>query len=106
MATKLYHVHLSKDERSRLEQTIRTGHHSARTLTRARMLLKAGDGWKDDAIVAAVGGSRATVERVRRRFVAGGLDAVICDKPQPGRPRALSSTQAAHLIAIACSDAP
>lgn len=106
MVKKLYHVHLTEDDRSRLEQTIRTGHHAARTLTRARMLLKAADGWTDEAIVEAVGGSRATAERVRRRFVAGGLDAVLTDKPQSGRPRVLSSTQAAHLIAIACSPAP
>ena len=106
MAKKLYQVHLGEDERSRLEQTIRTGRHSARTLTRARMLLKAADGWKDDAIVAAVGGSQATVARVRRRFADGGVDAVLKDKPQLGRPRVLSSTQAAHLIAIACSPAP
>ncbi len=44
MAKKLYHVHLSEDERSRLEQTIRTGLHAART----RMLLKAADGWAAD----------------------------------------------------------
>ncbi len=36
----------------------------------------------------------------------GDLDAAIKDKPQAGRPRALSATQAAHLIAIACSPAP
>jgi len=29
------------------------------------MLLKAADGWTDGYIVEAVGGSRATVERVR-----------------------------------------
>ena len=39
MSKKLYHVHLSTDDRSRLEEPIRTGHHAARTLTRARMLL-------------------------------------------------------------------
>jgi hypothetical protein len=103
---KLYHVHLTDDERHHLEQIIRTGHRAARALTRARMLLKAADGWKDDQIVEAIGGSRATVERVRRRYVEGGVDAVLRDKPQPGRPRALSAKQAAHLIAIACSPAP
>jgi transposase len=53
-----------------------------------------------------VGGSVPTVARVRRRFIDGGVDAVLNDKPQKGRPRALSSKQAAHLIAIACSPAP
>jgi transposase len=103
---KRYHVHLADDERTRLEQVVSRGRESARVITRARILLKAAEGWKDDRIVEAVGSSVPTVARVRRRFVAGGLDAAIKDKPQAGRPRALSATQAAHLIAIACSPAP
>lgn len=103
---KRYHVHLSDDDRRRLEQVISRGKTTARVITRARILLKAAEGWQDEKIVDAVGSSVPTVARVRRRFVEGGVDAVLKDKPQPGRPRALSSTQAAHLIAIACSPAP
>ncbi|MGI8826703.1 MAG: helix-turn-helix domain-containing protein [Chloroflexota bacterium] len=103
---KLYHVHLSDDERTRLEQVISRGKTTARVITRARILLKAAEGWHDQEIVDAVGSSVPTVARVRHHFVEGGVDAVLKDKPQPGRPRALSSKQAAHLIAIACSPAP
>jgi transposase len=103
---KRYHVHLSDDDRTRLEQVIARGKTSARVITRARILLKADDGWHDQEIVDAVGSSVPTVARVRRRFVEGGVNAVLMDKPQPGRPRALSTKQAAHLIAIACSPAP
>jgi transposase len=103
---KRYHVQLSRDDRQQLEQLVSRGKTAARVITRARILLKAADGAKDDEIVDALGTSRATVERVRRRFATGGLDAAIKDKPQAGRPRALSSKQAAHLIAIACSPAP
>lgn len=103
---KLYHVDLSDNARARLEQVISRGKTTARVITRARILLKAAEGWHDEKIVEAVGGSVPTVARVRRRFVEGGVDAVLQDKPQPGRPRALSSKQAAHLIAIACSPAP
>jgi transposase len=103
---KRYHVQLSPDDRQRLEQMISRGKASARVLTRARILLKAADGANDEQIVDALGTSRATVERIRRRYATEGLDAAIKDKPQKGRPRALSSKQAAHLIAIACSPAP
>lgn len=103
---KLYHVHLSDDQRVQLEQIVSRGKGAARVMMRARILLKAAEGWKDDRIVEALGSSVPTVARVRRRFVEGGLDAAIKDKPQPGRPHALSSKQAAHLIAIACSPAP
>jgi transposase len=103
---KLYRVHLSDDDRTRLEQVISRGKTSARVITRARILLKAAEDRTDEEIVEAVGSSVPTVARVRRRFVEGGVDGVLKDKPQKGRPRALSSKQAAHLIAIACSDAP
>jgi transposase len=103
---KRYHVHLSDDDRTRVEQVISRGKTTARVITRARILLKAAEGWTDEEIVDAVGGSVPTVARVRRRFADGGVDAVLKDKPQPGRPRALSTKQAAHLIAIACSPAP
>ena len=104
--SKLYAVHLPDAERHQLEQMMHAGKQSARTLTRARILLKANEGWGDARIAEAVGSSGATVERVRKRYAIGGLDAAIKDKPQAGRPRALSSKQAAHLIAIACSSAP
>lgn len=103
---KLYHVVLSDEQHTELERLISRGKTSARVITRARILLKVADGANDSQIVDALGTSRATVERVRRRFAMEGLDAAIKDKPQKGRPRALSSKQAAHLIAIACSDAP
>ena len=48
----------------------------------------------------------ATVARVRKRFVEEGLEAAINDKPRPGRERKLSGRQEAHLVAIACSNAP
>ena len=103
---KRYHVQLSPDDRQRLVHLVSRGKTSARVITRARILLKAADGASDEQIVDALGTSRATVERVRRRFATEGLDAAIKDKPQKGCPRALTSKQAAHLIAIACSDAP
>lgn len=103
---KRYRVHLPADEHDRLEQLVHAGKHAARVITRARILLKAHESWSDARIVEAIGSSAATVERVRKRYVEEGLDAVLRDKPQPGRPRRLSAPQAAHLIAIACSDAP
>ena len=73
---KLYHAHLSDAERTELEQVTSRAKRSARVITRARILLKAAEGRQDEEIVEAVGSSTATVARVRRRFVQGGLDAV------------------------------
>ena len=43
---------------------------------------------------------------MRRRFVEEGLEAAINDRPRSGRERKLSGRQEAHLVAIACSNAP
>lgn len=103
---KKYVVHLSASEREETKALLHRGRMNARTLTRARILLKAAEGWDDARIAATLDTSLATVGRVRQRFASGGLSTVLTDKPQPGRPRVLGAAQAAHLIAVACTPAP
>ena len=43
---------------------------------------------------------------MRTRFVKEGLDCAINERARPGQKRKLDGKQEAHLIAIACSDAP
>ena len=105
MPKKKYIVDLSTDEREQLQLLIRRGKTSARKLTRARVLLKASDGSTDDEIVAALNVGVATVERIRKRFVESGLDA-INERPRPGKKPKLDSKAQARLIAEACSKAP
>ena len=97
---------LSDAERSELQTFVRRGQASARILTRARILLKLGDGWRDAQAMEAFSVCRETVYRVRERYLAGGLSAVLRDQHQTHRRRALSDAQATHLIALACTPAP
>lgn len=101
-----YIVDLSADERSELLQLIGRGKPSARKVVRARILLKADEGFSDAQIVAALDTSRPTVERTRKRFVEGGLAHALNDKRHPGQRRKLTPKQEAHLIAVACTPAP
>jgi len=105
MPAKRYHVSLTAAERATLEQMLRRGKHSARRLTRARILLKAADGLQDDDIADAVETSLPTVERTRKRFVEGRLQALE-EKPRPGKQRVLDERGEARLIAEACTPAP
>ena len=105
MPKKKYIVALSEAEREELEQLLRSGKHASRKLTRARILLKAAAGCRDEEIIAALGVGRATVERVRQRFVERGLDA-LNDGPRPGKRPKLDPKSEARLIAEACSEAP
>ncbi len=108
---KKYIVRLTDTERGLLEGLINTGKGAARTLTHARILLKAdcgpdGPAWTDAMISTALDVSIPTIERVRRTLVLEGFDAALQRRPAPPRQRKLDGRQEAHLIALACSPAP
>src|SRR5712691_2227224 len=81
---KTHTVRLTDDERRRLRDFTTTGVASAREIRRARILLLAGEDRLDTAIADAVGCCVATVERVRRRCAAEGVEAALVDRPRPG----------------------
>ena len=65
MPANRYIVRLTEDERAELLNLISKGKASARVLTRARIRLKAAEGWKDKDIVEALGREVATLEAER-----------------------------------------
>jgi transposase len=109
---KKYIVNLSEQEREDLQELISKGKSSARKLMHARILLKAdesegGPGWKDEQICEALEVSISTIERVRKQFVNEGVDAAITRRPGSGfRDPKVDGEQEAHLISLACSEAP
>ena len=103
---KLYKVDLSDAERSQLLELAKKGSSPARKVSRVHILLAAHDGAHDAAIAAALHVGRATVERVRKRFVEHGLERALSELPRPGAPRKLDGRQEAQLVVLACSDPP
>jgi transposase len=99
-------VSLTEEECQHLHLFVHRGKANARTLTRARVLLKVDEGWKDQDIVAAFDICQATMTNVCKGYAEGGLEAVLQDKVQQHRRHALNGQQTAHLIAIACSPVP
>lgn len=110
--SKKYVVRLTEEERAHLRTLIGRGSESARTLVRARILLKAnegegGAGWSDAAISEALEVGLSTVARVRQRYVSEGLEATLRRKaPEREYRRKLDGEQEARLIALACSEPP
>ena len=78
----------------------------------AQILLKAdvgegGPDWDDAQITEAVNCGASTVYRVRQAFVEEGLAAALFRKKPTGRQyRKLDGVQEAHLVALACGEAP
>jgi hypothetical protein len=109
---KKYHVTLTDDERTMLHDLLAAGKAPARTLTHARILLKAdasasGPGWTDEAIREALEIGLATIGRVRERFVEESLDAALHRQPPTRDYQHLVDGECeAHLVALACSQPP
>ena len=97
---KTHTVVLSDDERRRLRDFTTAGIASAREIRRARVLLLADAGRLDTAMADAVGCRVATVERIRKRCAAEGVEAALVDRPRPGAAPRLDGTAEAVLVAL------
>ena len=106
MPRKKYLINLSDEERQTLETLTRKGKGKARQFKRAMILLKADEGLSDPEIMAALNVSRPCVERIRKRFVADGIERALNVDPRPGQKRKLDGRAEATLIATACTEAP
>ena len=112
MPSKKYIVELTTEERSQLNALIDAERMAAHKRRHARMLLKLdqgpeGPGWSDAKVAEAFDCTARTAERLRTRLVERGFEAAL-DHGNRGRNRArkLDGVAEAHLIALACGDAP
>src|SRR5258708_9831680 len=109
---KRYRVTLTESERHDLRKLVSVGKAGAQKRVRARILLVAdqsegGSSKSDPEIVESLGCGRASVERIRKRFVEEGLEAALNPKPsQRVFERKMDGTAEAHLIALACGAPP
>jgi Homeodomain-like domain len=109
---KRYRVTLTDSERDELRKLVSVGKAAAQKLVRARIILLAdqaedGPAKSDPEIVEALGCGRASVERIRKRFVEEGLDAAVNPKPSLRVfERKMDGKAEAHLIALACGAPP
>jgi transposase len=106
MPKKEYLVKLTDEERAALIALTKKGTIAARKLTRAHILRLADEGKPDADIVAALGLGLSTVERTRKKYVEGGLEYALNERPRPGVKPKLDEKQEAYLIALACSTPP
>lgn len=111
-------IRLSKEERRQLKALISKGVSPARVQTRARILLMAAERSvgsrggsrrrtnSNQAIAETLQVSARTVSRVRQRFVNGGLETALYDRPRSGRPVEIDGEAEAKLTMLACSAPP
>jgi putative transposase len=107
MARKtIFHVKLKEEERDELNRYIRYGESSARSLTRARILLLADEGQSDAEVGNALKVSRTTIVRVRKRYCEDGLEYALNEKPRSGAPPKIDARVEDKMTGLACSNPP
>jgi len=99
-------VSLKEEDREELNLYLRRGKSSARSLTRARILLLADEGRLDEEIVEVLKVSRTTVNRIRKRYCEGGLEFALHEKTRSGAPPKIDGRVEAKLTLLACSEPP
>ena len=109
---KKYIVRLVPEERTELEDLIKTGKAAVYKRLHAQILLKAdlseqGSNWSDQRISEAFDVNKRTAERVRQRLVEQGLEAALNRAKQKQlKWRKLDGEKEAHLIALTCGEPP
>ena len=106
MPKNQYALRLSETELNQLRSLLRKGKHSSRTISRARTLLLSHEGKPQGNIAAELGIGKSTVQRTGNKYRKHGMDAALSELSRSGRPSKIDEKTGAHLIAIACSDAP
>ena len=101
-----YLVTLTDEERAELSQLTSRGQLSARKMKRAQILLAADKGKKDETISETLGTALSTIHRIRQKFVEGGIEFALSERPRPGGQKKLDGKAEAFLVAMACSEPP
>lgn len=102
-----YKVSLTDLERDHLKNLVSSGVANARKLTRARILLRADEGWIDKDIAEALDVGKATVGRIRQKYTEEGIDNALNRQPSSREyKRKIDGETEARLIALVCGNAP
>jgi len=99
-------VILNLDQRQLLEQQSRARSLPARQVERARIVLRAAEGWQDKEIADELGITPEKAARWRKRFLEGGIVALQQDAPRSGRPRTLPADKEKQIVEKTTQDKP
>ena len=99
-------VILSPADAATLRSIVKKGTHKSRKITRARALLAMVSGKGAAAVHAEVGISPTQYHRLKRRYLAGGLNQALEERPRSGQPPKVTPALEARITSLACSDLP
>ena len=99
-------IDLSDDERATLESWSRGRSTPARLVLRARIVLAAASGDRNDAIAARLVTAKSTVVRWRKRFASGRVAGIERDAPRAGRKSTIATATVETLLRKTTQERP
>jgi putative transposase len=103
---KRLEVKLSKSDERSLVQLLRSGVQQVRVVLRSLALLHLSGGDSAPVIARRLRLTPKTVRDIGKRYLEGGVDRALYERPRQGAKPILSPTEQQRIIAMACSDAP
>ena len=103
---KRLEVKLPKPDERSLVQLLRSGVQQVRVVLRSLALLQLSGGDSAPAIARRLRLTPKTVRDIGKRYLEGGVDRALYERPRQGAKPILSPTERQRIIAMACSDAP
>lgn len=105
-----YFVELTADEKEQLLKLVSDGKTQGYRIRHAQILLSLdrsqGQTWLYEDISKAYRSNPCTITEIAKRFVLEGLEAALGRREQKNRHRKVDGEVEAHIVAIACSEAP
>jgi transposase len=105
-AYKRLEVKLPKSDERSLVQLLRSGVQQVRVVLRSLALLQLSGGDSAPVIARHLRLTPKTVRDIGKRYLEGGVDRALYERPREGAKPILSPTEQQRIIAMACSDAP
>ena len=93
---------LQENDRNSLKDFVR----KSKEELRAQVLLLLDKGFKNVEIAKILDISHNTVGNIKKRYLEGGCDHALYDKPRSGQPKKYGIKEETEIIALACTDPP
>ena len=99
-------LQLSKPDERSLTLLLRSGVQQVRVVLRSLALLQLSSGESSPAVARRLHLTPKTVRDIGKRYLEGGIDRALYERPRQGAKPILSPSEQQRIIAMACSTAP